>query len=62
LAREVLGSEAALYILMGAAIMALVFQEFILDPRRHGQNTHKGIIDVATWVTPMVLYVAFLVW
>ena len=62
LAREVLGSEAALYILMGAAILALVFQEFILDPRRHGQNTHKGVIDVVTWVTPMVLYVAFLVW
>jgi len=62
LAREVLGSEAALYVLMGVAIAALVFQEFILDPRRHGQNTHKGIIDVVTWVTPMVLYVAFLVW
>jgi len=62
LAREVLGSEAALYILMGAAILALVCQEFILDPRRHGQNTHKGIIDVFTWVTPMLIYVAFLVW
>jgi hypothetical protein len=62
LAREVLGSEAALYILMGAAILALVFQEFILDPQRHGQHTHKGIIDVFTWVTPMLLYVAFLVW
>jgi len=61
LAREVLGSEMALYVLMGAAIIALVFQEFILDPRRHGQNTNKGIIDVFTWVVPMAVYVAFLV-
>jgi hypothetical protein len=61
LARDVLGSEAALYILMGAAIAALIFQEFILDPRRYGQQTNKGIIDVFTWVVPMAVYIAFLV-
>jgi len=61
LARDVLGSEAALYILMGAAIAALIFQEFILDPRRYKQQTNKGIIDVFTWVVPMAVYIAFLV-
>jgi len=61
IAQRVLGSEAALYILMATAIIALFLQEFILHPKRYGQSTRKGIFDIVTWVAPMLVYVAFLV-
>jgi len=61
LANDLFGSEVALYALMGAAIVALCLQEFLLHPKRYGQSTRKGIIDIVTWVTPMLIYVAFLI-
>ena len=38
-AHQLLGSEAALYVLLAAAIAALCLQEFILHPKRYGQTT-----------------------
>jgi hypothetical protein len=60
LANHLFGNLVALYVLMVAAIMALILQEFLLHPKRYGQSTRKGVIDVVTWVAPMVVYVAFL--
>ena len=59
LANDLFGSQVALYTLMGAAIVALCLQEFMLHPKRYGQSTSKGIIDMLTWITPMLIYVAF---
>jgi len=60
-ADRLVGSQVALYVLLGAAIVALCFQEFILQPKQLNQSTSKGIFDVVTWITPMLIYVAFLV-
>jgi hypothetical protein len=60
-AQQMLGSEQALYVLLGAAIVALCMQEFLLQPKRYGQTTNKGIFDVFTWALPMAVYVAFLI-
>ena len=56
LAKRLLGSEAALYALFGAAILALSYQEFYLHPREFGQHARKGITDWLVWVVPMVIY------
>lgn len=61
LADHLFGNQVALYVLMAAAIVALVMQEFLLHPKRYGQSTRKGVFDVLTWITPMLIYVAFLV-
>lgn len=61
LADHLFGTQVALYVLMVAAIVALILQEFIIHPKRYGQSTRKGIFDIVTWVTPMLIYVAFLV-
>ena len=60
IANNVFGTEAALYILLGAAIIALCLQEFLSHPKRYNQSLQKGIFDVVTWVTPAILYLAFL--
>lgn len=61
IAQRLFGTNAALYVLMGLAILALFMQEFVLHPKRYGQTTRKGIFDVVTWIAPMVAYVAFFV-
>lgn len=55
--QDLFGSEIALYVLLGAAIIALSFQEFYLHPKLYKQRTRKGLIDWFTWVMPMVLYI-----
>lgn len=60
-AQQLLSSERALYVLMAAAIVALCMQEFLLQPKRYGQTTSKGVFDIFTWVLPMAVYVAFLI-
>ena len=57
--QKLFGSEIALYILLGTAIVALFIQEFISHPNRFQQSRKKGIADWLTWVIPMVLYVIF---
>lgn len=56
LARELFGSEAALYVLFYAAIAALTYQEFYVHPRRYQQRLGKGLLDWSFWVVPMLLY------
>lgn len=51
------GSLAPTLLLL--AIVALFLQEFILHPRRYGQSFNKGLFDVATWLTPIAIYVLF---
>jgi hypothetical protein len=55
-ARDLFGSETALYVLLAAAVLALTFQEFYVHPRSYGQHTKKGITDWSVWVVPMVIY------
>lgn len=58
ISKELLGSEIALYVLLGAAIIALYFQEFHSHPKRYGQSRQKGIVDWLTWVIPMLVYIS----
>ncbi len=51
------GGDTALYVLFGAAIFALSYQEFYLHPRRYKQRFGKGLTDWLTWVTPMLAYI-----
>lgn len=55
--QKLFGSETALYVLLGAAIFALFFQEFYSHPRRFQQPRRKSITDWLTWVIPMVFYI-----
>jgi len=59
ISQKLFGSEVALYVLLGAAIVALFVQEFFSHPYRFQQSRRKGIVDWLTWVIPMVLYVIF---
>lgn len=60
ISNELFGSDKALYVLMGAAVLALGFQEFYVHPRTYGQRPQKGVLDWLSWVIPMVVY-AFLI-
>ena len=57
--QKLFGSEIALYILLGTAIVALFIQEFFSHPARFQQRRLKNFTDWLTWVVPMVLYVIF---
>jgi len=57
ISKTLFGSDVALYVLLGAAILTLSFQEFYVHPRRYGQRSQKGIADWFTWVFPMVGYI-----
>ncbi|MBX9906514.1 hypothetical protein K2X96_01280 [Patescibacteria group bacterium] len=59
ISQKLLGSEMALYVLLGAAIIALFVQEFYSHPKRYGQSRQKGILDWLTWVIPMMVYISF---
>lgn len=56
ISEQLFNSEVALYILMGAAITALFYQEFVVHPRQYSQRRGKGIYDMLTWVVPMMIY------
>ncbi|MES2006673.1 MAG: hypothetical protein V4436_01030 [Patescibacteria group bacterium] len=56
ISKNLFGSDAALYVLLLAAIVALAFQEFYVHPKSFGQRTQKGIADWLVWVAPMVIY------
>lgn len=50
------GSDTALYVLLGAAVTALFFQEFYLHPKLYGQHFKKGATDLFVWLAPMASY------
>lgn len=54
------GTAVAFYTLIAIAIVALLLQEFLLHPRRYGQSFSKGVVDVCTWVIPIMLYTQLL--
>lgn len=60
LSHRFFNSDMALYVLMGAAIGALFFQEFYIHPRQYNQKSRKGISDWLTWVIPMMVYLTFI--
>lgn len=56
LSKDLFGSEIAVYVLLGAAIVALAYQEFYVHPKHYGQHLFKGVADWLTWVVPMLVY------
>lgn len=55
--KDLFGSDVALYVLLGAAILALGFQEFYVHPKHYGQHVRKGVADWLVWVVPMLIYI-----
>jgi hypothetical protein len=54
-----LGSEMALYVLLGAAVLALSFQEFYVHPKHWEQHVDKSVLDWFSWIVPMMIYISF---
>lgn len=61
LSHRLFGSDIALYVVCGAAIAALTFQEFYVHPKLYGQVMTKGVVDWMSWVTPMAAYIVFFI-
>lgn len=59
-ARDLFGSDAALYVLLVLAVLALSFQEFYVHPKNFGQHAQKGVMDWLAWVGPMAIYALLL--
>lgn len=59
-AQYLFNSEIALYVLVAVAVVLLLLQEFVAHPRRYRQLRRKSILDVLTWVLPMVAYLTFM--
>lgn len=59
ISKELFGSDIAIYLLLGIAILFLFIQEFYSHPRRYKQPRRKCYTDWLTWVIPMVLYLIF---
>lgn len=56
IAKELLGSDAALYVVLMLAILAISFQEFYLHPKYYGQLWRKSVADWMVWVMPIALF------
>ena len=56
LSKDLFGSETALYVLLGAAILALSFQEFYVHPKHWHQKARKGLFDWFSWTVPVAIY------
>lgn len=50
------GSDVALYVLLVLATIALIAQEFWLQPRTYGQMKLHSLIDLMSWVVPFGVY------
>lgn len=57
ISKDLFGSDTALYVLLGSAIVALAYQEFYLHPKTFGQLMRKGVTDYLVWVVPMIVYI-----
>jgi hypothetical protein len=53
---QILGSDAALKILLVLAIAVMSFQEFYLHPRYYGQLWRKSVADWTVWILPIGFY------
>ncbi|KND50347.1 MAG: hypothetical protein AB202_01680 [Parcubacteria bacterium C7867-007] len=56
--QDLFGSQIALYVLLGMAAFALIYQEFFLQPKTFGQLRLHSVIDVLSWTIPFVIYVS----
>lgn len=54
--QQLFGSEIALYVLLGMAAFALIYQEFFLQPRTFGQMKIHSFIDLVSWTAPFAIY------
>ncbi|HEV7121238.1 MAG TPA: hypothetical protein VGN56_00260 [Candidatus Paceibacterota bacterium] len=54
--QDLFGSQVAIYILLGMAAFALIYQEFFLQPRTYGQMRLHSTIDVLSWTIPFAIY------
>lgn len=50
------GSDVALPVLFGTAMLAITFQEFYLQPRTYKQRFGKSVVDWFSWVLPLSIY------
>ncbi len=55
--KQFFGSDVALYVLLVLASLALIAQEFILQPRTFGQMKMHSVVDLMSWVVPFGVYV-----
>lgn len=60
LSQRLFGSETALYVILGMAIVLLFIQEFFSHPIRFQQPRGKSITDWLTWVIPILIYLFLL--
>lgn len=56
IAKEFLGSEAALYVVLLLAVLFISFQEFYLHPKYYGQLWRKSVADWMVWVAPIAVF------
>lgn len=54
--KQIFGSDVALYVLLVMASIALAAQEFLLQPRTHGQMKMHSVVDLMSWVVPFGIY------
>lgn len=54
--QQLFGSEIALYVLLGMAAFALIYQEFFLQPRTFGQMKIHSLVDLFSWVAPFAVF------
>jgi len=55
-ARDFFGSDVAIYVMLAMATLALIFQEFYLQPKTHGQMKLHSAVDLMSWVVPFGVY------
>ncbi|MDB5237203.1 MAG: hypothetical protein JWL88_305 [Parcubacteria group bacterium] len=54
--QDLFGSQIAIYVLLGMAAFALIYQEFFLQPRTFGQMKLHSLVDVLSWIIPFAIY------
>ena len=55
--QELFDTNTALYVLFFLAIVALGYQEIILQKKTYGQQLMHSLFDWFSWVLPMIVYV-----
>lgn len=53
------GSDTALPIVFILAMLAITYQEFVLQPRTYKQHPTKGVVDWISWAAPLGLYLFY---
>lgn len=56
ISKSIWGSDVALPVLFVLAMLAITYQEFVLQPRTYKQRLGKGIVDWVSWAAPLSLY------